>query len=61
MTQLLVKAYSAFSSLLSREEGQTLVEYAIILAAISVAVIAVLKVLGTDVSGMFSKVNADLP
>jgi pilus assembly protein Flp/PilA len=59
MTQLQLKALSAFSSLLSREEGQTMVEYALILALVSVAAVALLNVLGTTVSGVFSKVNAD--
>lgn len=59
MNQLLVKASSAFSALLSREEGQALVEYAIILALISIACIGVLRLLGSDVSGMFSKVVGD--
>jgi Flp pilus assembly pilin Flp len=59
MTQLLVKATSAFSSLLYREEGQALVEYAIILALISVAAVGLLRVMGSDVSGMFSKVVGD--
>jgi pilus assembly protein Flp/PilA len=59
MTQLQVKVLSTFSSLLTREEGQTMVEYALILALVSVAAIALLKTLGTGVSGVFSKVNAD--
>jgi len=59
MNELLVKASSAFSALLSREEGQALVEYAIILALISIACIGVLRLLGSDVSGMFSKVVGD--
>jgi pilus assembly protein Flp/PilA len=59
MTQLQVKVLSAFSSLLTREEGQTMVEYALILALVSVSAVALLSVLGGTVSGVFSKVNAD--
>jgi Flp pilus assembly pilin Flp len=62
MTKLHNKAFSAFSavsSLLSPEEGQTMVEYALILALVSVAAIALLNALGGSISGVFSKVNAD--
>jgi Flp pilus assembly pilin Flp len=62
MTKLQLKAFSAFSaasSFLAPEEGQTMVEYALILALVSVAAIAVLNLLGTGVSTVFSKVNAD--
>jgi Flp pilus assembly pilin Flp len=62
ITTLQVKAFSAFSaasSLLAAEEGQALVEYALILAAVSIAAIAGLTTLGTGVSGIFSKLNTD--
>jgi pilus assembly protein Flp/PilA len=42
------------------ESGQAMVEYALILALVSVAAIGILKILGTTVSGVFSKINADL-
>jgi Flp pilus assembly pilin Flp len=44
----------------SRKSGQTLVEYALILAFISIVAIAVLKLLGSKVSSVFSKVNQQL-
>ena len=59
MTQLQVKALSAVSALLTREEGQTMVEYALILALVSVSAVALLSAVGGGVSGIFSKVNAD--
>jgi Flp pilus assembly pilin Flp len=46
--------------LFSKKSGQTLVEYALILAFISIVAIAVLKVLGSKVSSVFSKVNQQL-
>ena len=58
MKQLLVRASTAFS-LLSNEDGQALVEYMLLLALISIAVIGVLTVLGTVPSSIFSRVNAD--
>jgi pilus assembly protein Flp/PilA len=43
-----------------REEGQALVEYALLLALIAVVSIAVLTVLGTKVSHIFSKISTAL-
>jgi pilus assembly protein Flp/PilA len=59
MTQLHVKALSAFSALLTPEEGQAMVEYALILALVSVAGIALLSAIGGSVGTVFSKVNHD--
>jgi pilus assembly protein Flp/PilA len=42
------------------EEGQTLVEYGLLLALIAIVVIAVLVVLGPAVSGIFQSVNDQL-
>ena len=42
------------------EEGQGLVEYALILSLVSIATIAILGVLGTDIGNVFSKVTAAL-
>jgi len=43
-----------------RESGQGLVEYALIIVLISVVSIAILSVLGTSVSSVFSQANAAL-
>lgn len=42
------------------EEGQGLVEYALILVLIAIAVIAILSVLGTNVSRVFSRISSGL-
>ena len=42
------------------EEGQTLVEYGLLLALIAIVVIAALVVLGPIVSGIFTKVGNSL-
>ena len=42
------------------EEGQGLVEYALILVLVSIISIATLRVLGTDVSGVFTDVSTAL-
>jgi pilus assembly protein Flp/PilA len=42
------------------EEGQTLVEYGLLLALIAIVVIAVLLLLGPAISGIFQSVNNQL-
>jgi pilus assembly protein Flp/PilA len=44
----------------AREEGQALVEYALILAMIAVVTLAVLQALGVDVSKILNKVSTSL-
>jgi Flp pilus assembly pilin Flp len=45
---------------LKSKKGQTLVEYALILAFIAVVAISVLLALGKTVTGVFSTVNSQL-
>ena len=45
---------------LDREEGQALVEYALILALIAVVSIVVLQLMGLNVSRVFGNVNNQL-
>jgi Flp pilus assembly pilin Flp len=52
--------YLALASLRDGEQGQAMVEYALILALVSVAAVGILKSLGTSVSSIFSSINADL-
>ena len=47
-------------SRLEREEGQALVEYALILGLISVVTITLLGLIGGDVSSILSKVESAL-
>lgn len=42
------------------EEGQGLVEYAIILALVSIVVIAVMRLLGPKIGNTFSSINNSL-
>ncbi|ACL24810.1 Flp family type IVb pilin [Chloroflexus aggregans] len=42
-------------SFFAKEEGQGLVEYALILVLIAVVVIGALTALGTNISGLFSQ------
>ena len=43
---------------LDRDEGQTLVEYGLILALIALVVIGVVAILGNTISGVFSNVSS---
>jgi pilus assembly protein Flp/PilA len=44
-------------SVREREEGQALVEYALILVLVSIASIGTLTILGGDISGVFTTVS----
>ena len=57
---LSMRLYYGLASLRSGEEGQAMVEYALILALVSVAAVAILSTLGGSVSSIFSEINADL-
>lgn len=48
-------------SFFSRETGQGLVEYALILALIAIVVIGVLQVIGNRASGVFQQIGEQLP
>ena len=54
------RMYLAAQALRDREEGQAMVEYALILALVSVAAVAILKLVGTNVTNIFSTINNDL-
>ena len=43
-----------------REEGQGLVEYALILVLVAIVVIVILTLLGTQVSSVFSRITSGL-
>ena len=55
-----MRAYLALTSLRDREEGQAMVEYALILFLVSVVSIAILTTLGTKVSSVFNEVVDDI-
>jgi len=55
-----VRAYEALMSRLERQEGQALVEYALILALIAVVSIAILQTLGLNIKRVFTSVNSSL-
>ena len=55
-----VRAYEALMRRLERQEGQALIEYALILALIAVVSIAILQSLGLNVKRVFTSVNSSL-
>jgi len=55
-----IRMYLAFKALRHDEEGQAMVEYALILALVSVAAVGILKILGGSVSSIFNEINSDL-
>ena len=54
------RAYLALTSVRDREEGQALVEYALILFLVSVVSIAILTTLGGKVSSVFNEIVKDI-
>ena len=54
-----MRAYLALTSVRDREEGQAMVEYALILFLVALVCIAILSTLGTSVSSMFNTVTND--
>ena len=55
-----MKMYLAVQALRDREEGQAMVEYALILSMVSVGAITILATLGTNVSNIFNSINNKL-
>ena len=43
------------------EEGQGLVEYAIIIMLIAIVVIAILTIFGTQLSSLYSRITSSVP
>ena len=52
--------FDFFHTLRNREEGQTLVEYALILSLVSIAAIGALTALAGGINGVFSVVTGVL-
>ena len=50
----------AFTALYSGEEGQAIVEYALVLILVSIAAITLLGAIGAFPTSIFSEINADL-
>lgn len=60
LRSLPIRSYLAVARLRESEEGQALVEYALILLLVSIVSISILSTLGGNVSKMYSKIAADI-
>lgn len=60
MKNLFLKIYVKSQELLNREEGQDLVEYALIIALISVVLVGSLQGLQGAISGVFTDIGGKL-
>jgi pilus assembly protein Flp/PilA len=60
MKDTMLKMYIKFQNLLSNDEGQDLVEYALVVALIALAATAGMRTLAGDISTAFSSVGTQL-
>ena len=60
MNNLLIKLYVKFQDLASREEGQDLVEYALVVALIAFGATAGMKSLATGINTAFTNISTAL-
>ena len=60
MNNMLLKAYVKFQELTNREEGQDLVEYALVIALVSIAAVAALTILAGRITAVFSTIGTSL-
>jgi pilus assembly protein Flp/PilA len=56
----MIKIKSVFKKFLADESGATAIEYGLIAAGISLAIIAVVNGLGTNLNGKFGEINTSL-
>ena len=60
MNTMLLKIYIKFQDLASREEGQDLVEYALVVALIAFGATAGMKALATGLNTAFNNISTQL-
>jgi pilus assembly protein Flp/PilA len=58
MNTMFLKMYVKFQDLISRDEGQDLVEYALVVALIALGATASMKSLATAISGAFGSISS---
>jgi pilus assembly protein Flp/PilA len=56
MSELLLKLTNVWNRAMEREEGQGLVEYALILVLVSIVAIGALAAIGTNVTGVLQTI-----
>jgi len=60
MNNMLLKLYVKFQDLISREEGQDLVEYALVVALIAFGAVVGMKQLASGINTAFSTISSTL-
>ena len=60
MHDTMLKLYIKLQNLMAREDGQDLVEYALIVAMIALAATVGMKALGTDINAAFTNISTQL-
>ncbi len=60
MNTMLLKLYVKFQDLTNREEGQDLVEYALVVALIAFGAILGMKALATGINNAFTSISTTL-
>jgi pilus assembly protein Flp/PilA len=60
MNDLMIKLYVKMQTLMIREEGQDLVEYALVVALVAFGATAALKTLGSGLNTAFSNISSTL-
>jgi pilus assembly protein Flp/PilA len=60
MNTMLLKLFMKFQDLISREEGQDLVEYALVVSLIALGATASMKTLATGISAAFTSISTQL-
>jgi len=57
---LSLKLYCMAKAFVADKEGATAIEYAVIAGLIAVAIVGAAKILGTDISAVFTKVSTEI-
>jgi pilus assembly protein Flp/PilA len=60
MNDLMLKMYVKMQDLMAREEGQDLVEYALVVALVAFGAIAGMRTLSTEIDSAFNTISSDL-
>jgi len=60
MKDLMLKLYTKMQTLIAAEEGQDLVEYALVVALIAFGAVAGMGALSTEINKAFNDVSSDL-
>jgi pilus assembly protein Flp/PilA len=60
MNNTILKLYVKMQALMAREEGQDLVEYALVVGLISIFLVVALQNVASAINGIFSTISAKL-